>query len=69
MRTNIEIDEDLMTQVLKATGLPSKRAAVEAALRLMLRLQGQKEILELGGKVSWEGDLDESRKGRRFGKG
>jgi len=69
MRTNIEIDDDLMTQVLKATGLPSKRAAVEAALRLMLRLQGQKEILALGGKVSWEGDLNESRKGRRFDKG
>ena len=68
MRTNIEIDTDLMDQVLKATGLPSKRAAVEAALRLMLRLERQKEILALGGKVQWEGDLDESREGRRFGK-
>jgi Arc/MetJ family transcription regulator len=68
MRTNIEIDTDLMNQVLKRTGLPSKRAAVDAALRLMLRLERQKDILALAGKVHWEGDLDESRQGRRFGK-
>lgn len=68
MRTNIEIDSDLMDQVLQATGLPSKRAAVEAALRLMLRLERQKDILELAGKVRWEGDLDASRERRRFDK-
>jgi Arc/MetJ family transcription regulator len=68
MRTNIEIDTDLINQVLKTTGLPSKRAAVDAALRLMLRLQRQKDILALAGKVRWEGDLDESRQGRRFDK-
>ena len=66
MRTNIEIDEDLMTQVLAATGLPSKRAAVDAALKLMLRLNRQKEVLELAGKIRWEGDLDEMRQGRSF---
>jgi Arc/MetJ family transcription regulator len=68
MRTNIEIDTDLINQDLKTTGLPSKRAAVDAALRLMLRLQRQKDILALAGKVRWEGDLDESRQGRRFDK-
>ncbi|MBN9563571.1 MAG: type II toxin-antitoxin system VapB family antitoxin [Alphaproteobacteria bacterium] len=68
MRTNIEIDTDLINQVLKRTGLPSKRAAVDAALRLMLRLERQKDILALAGKVQWEGDLDESRQGRRFDK-
>jgi Arc/MetJ family transcription regulator len=68
MRTNIEIDADLMNQVLKRTGLPSKRAAVDAALRLMLRLERQKDILALAGKVHWEGNLDESRQGRRFDK-
>jgi Arc/MetJ family transcription regulator len=68
MRTNIEIDTDLINQVLNTTGLPSKRAAVDAALRLMLRLQRQKDILALAGKVRWEGDLDESRQGRRFDK-
>ena len=69
MRTNIEIDADLMTQVLAATGLPSKRAAVDAALRLMLQLNRQKEILELAGKVHWDGDLDEMRQGRQFDTG
>ncbi len=49
MRTNIEINADLMTQVLAATGLTTKRAAVDAALRLMLQLNRQKEILELAG--------------------
>jgi Arc/MetJ family transcription regulator len=68
MRTNIEIDADLMNQVLKRTGLPSKRAAVDAALRLMLRLERQRDILALAGKVHWEGNLDESRQGRRFDK-
>lgn len=66
MRTNIEINADLMTQVLAATGLTTKRAAVDAALRLMLQLNRQKEILELAGKVHWDGGLDEMRQGRQF---
>ncbi|WP_137181525.1 type II toxin-antitoxin system VapB family antitoxin [Roseomonas sp. AR75] len=62
MRTNIDIDDRLMAEVLKETGLPSKRAAVEEALRTLLRLRRQARIRELRGKIAWEGDLEESRR-------
>ncbi|QYU67511.1 type II toxin-antitoxin system VapB family antitoxin [Leptolyngbya sp. 15MV] len=62
MRTNIEIDDKLMRAVLKETGLPTKRAAVEEALKLLLQVRRQSRILDLYGKVAWEGDLDESRR-------
>jgi Arc/MetJ family transcription regulator len=64
MRTNIDIDDDLMDHAQRATGLPTKRATVEAGLRLLVRLEEQKEILSLAGQVHWEGDLDVSRQGR-----
>jgi Arc/MetJ family transcription regulator len=64
MRTNIEIDDELLKQALRLTGLTTKRAVVEAGLRMLLRLKGQEDILRLVGKVHWEGNLDESRKGR-----
>ena len=64
MRTNVEIDEALIERVMAATGLPTKRAAVDAGLRALLRLEQQKEILSLAGQVHWEGDLDAMREGR-----
>jgi Arc/MetJ family transcription regulator len=64
MRTNIEIDDQLLEQALRATGLKTKRAVVEAGLRMLLPLKGQEEILRLVGKVRWEGNLGESRQGR-----
>jgi Arc/MetJ family transcription regulator len=64
MRTNIEIDDELLAHALRATGLKTKRAVVEAGLRMLLQLKGQEEILRLVGKVRWEGNLDESRQGR-----
>jgi len=66
MRTNIEIDDQLLEQALRLTGLKTKRAVVEAGLRMLLRLKGQEDILRLVGKVHWEGNLDESREGRDF---
>jgi Arc/MetJ family transcription regulator len=55
MRTNIEIDDKLMKAVLKETGLPTKRAAVEEALRTLLRIRRQSKILELRGAFpNWE---------------
>jgi Arc/MetJ family transcription regulator len=66
MRTNIEIDDPLMTEALRLTGLKTKRAGVEAGLKALIRLNKQKKILDLAGKVHWEGNLDESRKGRCF---
>jgi Arc/MetJ family transcription regulator len=64
MRTNIEIDDGLIEKALHATGLTTKRAAVEEGLRTLIRLHEQEMILELAGKVHWGGDLDESRQGR-----
>jgi Arc/MetJ family transcription regulator len=62
MRTNIVIDDELMEAVLKATGIKTKREAVEEALKTLLRLKAQEEILKYRGKLHWEGDLDEMRR-------
>ena len=64
MRTNIEIDDALIERALSATGLKTKRAAVEECLRTLIRRHEQRDILDLAGKVHWAGDLDESRQGR-----
>jgi Arc/MetJ family transcription regulator len=64
MRTNIEIEDELIQKALSLSGLKTKRAAVEAALRLLIRVKEQEQILNLAGKVRWESDLDESRQGR-----
>jgi Arc/MetJ family transcription regulator len=63
-RTNIEIDDQLMRQAMKSSGARTKRAAVEEGLRLLIQTKGQASIRQLRGKVSWDGDLDESRTGR-----
>ncbi len=62
MRTNIEIDDKLMAEALKASGLPTKRAVVEEGLRLVLRQKRRRAILDLFGKVDWQGDLEQSRR-------
>ena len=64
MRTNIVIDDKLMDSALKATGLKTKREAVELGLKTLLRLKQQEDIRRFKGKLKWEGDLDESRVGR-----
>jgi len=64
MRTNIVIDDALLQEAMQATGLTTKRAVVEAGLRLLVEIKAQTEIRRLRGKVAWEGDLDERRQGR-----
>jgi Arc/MetJ family transcription regulator len=61
MRTNIEIDDKLMKDTLKATGLRTKREAVELGLETLLRLKRQEEARKLRGKLHWEGDLESMR--------
>jgi Arc/MetJ family transcription regulator len=61
MRTNIVIDDKLMRETLRATGLKTKREAVELGLRTLLRLRQQEKIRSLRGKLAWEGDLDAMR--------
>ena len=61
MRTNIVIEDKLMRDTLRATGLKTKREAVEVGLRTLLRLQKQEEIRRLRGKLNWQGDLEAMR--------
>jgi len=61
MRTNIEIDDQLMRQAMRRSGARTKRAAVEEGLRLLIQTRGQASLRRLRGKVSWEGDLRASR--------
>lgn len=61
MRTNIVIDDKLMKDTLKATGLKTKREAVELGLRTLLRLRRQEEVKRFRGKLNWQGDLDAMR--------
>jgi len=64
VRTNIVIDDRLIARALRATGLKTKRAAVEAGLQLLIDVKGQAGIRRLRGKVAWEGNLGEMRAGR-----
>jgi Arc/MetJ family transcription regulator len=61
MRTNIVIDDKLMRNTLRATGLKTKREAVDLGLRTLLRLHKQGEIRRWRGKLDWQGDLDRMR--------
>jgi Arc/MetJ family transcription regulator len=63
MRTNIVIDDDLMADALKATGLRTKKEAVEEGLKLLVKRNKQQAIRKLRGKLHWEGDLEEMRGG------
>jgi Arc/MetJ family transcription regulator len=62
MRTNIEINDKLMKDTLRMTGLKTKREAVELGLRTLLRLRKQMEIRRFRGKLNWQGDLDSMRR-------
>ena len=62
MRTNIEIDDRLMRDTLKITGLRTKREAVELGLKTLLRLKKQEGMKRFRGKVDWQGDLDAMRR-------
>ena len=64
MRTNIEIDEKLMKDALRATGAKTKKEAVELGLRTLLDLRAQEKARELRGKITWEGDLNAMRTDR-----
>lgn len=62
MRTNVVIDDKLMADTLKATGIKTKREVVELGLRTLLRLRQQTELRKMRGKYEWEGDLDAVRR-------
>jgi Arc/MetJ family transcription regulator len=64
MRTNIEIDDRLMKDALRATGAKTKREAVELGLKTLVRLRVQEKARDLKGKITWEGDLNAMRTDR-----
>ncbi|WP_374305208.1 type II toxin-antitoxin system VapB family antitoxin [Methylocella sp.] len=64
MRTNIDIDEELLAEAMSATGLSTKKATVEEALRTLVRQKRQRRAIADMIGLGWEGDLDASRRGR-----
>lgn len=64
MRTNIVIDDKLMNETLRLTGLKTKREAVELGLQTLLRLRQQEEIRSFRGKLDWQGNLEQMRTDR-----
>jgi Arc/MetJ family transcription regulator len=64
VRTNIEIDDDLLTEAMEAAGTTTKRATVEAGLAALIRRHRIRKVRELRGTVDWVGELDEMRSGR-----
>jgi Arc/MetJ family transcription regulator len=66
MRTNIDIDDELLEKAMRLAGTKTKKATVEEALRILVRRYGQRKALELRGTVEWVGDLDEMRRSREF---
>ncbi len=61
MRTNIDIDEDLLRKAMEATGKTTKRATVEEALRQIVQSSRQRQAFEALRGIGWEGDLDAMR--------
>ena len=62
MRTNIEIDDRLMKQAMRASGAATKREVVELGLRALITLKSQERIRLFRGKLRWDGDLDAMRR-------
>lgn len=61
MRTNVVIEKQLMETALNLSGLKTKKAVIEAALKLFVQLEQQRQIKQWRGKLKWEGDLNQMR--------
>jgi Arc/MetJ family transcription regulator len=64
MRTNVVIDDELIAQAMTSTGLTTKKAVIEEALRTLIRLKSQEGVRQLRGQLPWEGNLNEMRESR-----
>ena len=62
MRTNVVIDDKLMSRALRSSGCRTKRSAIEMGLQLLVQVNSQKKLRALKGKIAWEGDLEEMRR-------
>lgn len=65
VRTNIEIDDKLLSEAMRASGCKTKRATVEEGLRLLARKKAYRDVLALRGKIHWQGDPDVLRRMKR----
>ena len=65
MKTHIELDDKLLAEVFELGGFATKKAAVNTALAEYVKLLKRRELLEMRGKIRWEGDLDEMRMDRK----
>lgn len=65
MRTNIDIDDDLLAEAMKLSGNKTKKATVDAALKILIRIENQKKFRDYFGKLHWEGELDAMRLDRK----
>lgn len=61
MRTHVELDDTLLEQVIRLGGFPTRKAAINAALAELSRALKRRHLLELRGKIRWQGDLDQLR--------
>jgi Arc/MetJ family transcription regulator len=66
VRTNIELDDELLSEAMMATGLSTKRATVEEALRSLVQMHRQRAAIKDMAGLGWEGDLDSMRQARNF---
>jgi Arc/MetJ family transcription regulator len=61
VRTNIDIDDKLLRDVMKGLGIKTKREAVHEGLTSLKRRLAYRRLLSLGGKLKWEGSLEQMR--------
>jgi len=64
-RTNIVLDDKLVENCFKATGINTRKTLIDHALKELLRHKSQKKILKLKGNINWDGNLDDWRKRRK----
>ena len=62
MRTNIDIDDELLAEAMAVAGLSTKKATVEEALRALVRASRRRKVIEEMTGLGWEGDLDALRR-------
>lgn len=62
MRTNVVLDDQLMSRAIRSSGCRTKRATIETGLRLLVQINSQKRLRGLKGKITWVGDLEKMRR-------
>ncbi|MEZ4904307.1 MAG: type II toxin-antitoxin system VapB family antitoxin [Spirosomataceae bacterium] len=61
MRTNVEIDDNLMSEALRLTKISTKKQVIEAALKELINKSQRERLRQMRGKVEWEGSLNQMR--------